>query len=322
MMRLAAGGSGTAAPRQDRDVMTEQDIGISGTQCDIYRHARKNRSTWILVHGLTINGGKDPRLIRFAYALARSGVRCVVPTLPGLSTCRLEKGDPEKLAAIIRAESKGNRETVGLVGFSYGGSYGLLAAAQKETAPHLRHVICFGAYHDLSPLLDFYAEQQTRTPQNDAQWDEMIYCRLAALYGSRDRSPLPPGMPEEMGSLLERYCGEAKLDEKKEFHNRYLRDFGLNGEELRMADAETAAALSPAGVLEHILCPVTLIHDRNDTLVPPEHSQQIHSHLQRLPNPKRHRLVITTLLSHVPPGKMFRPRDVIALANSLAILVN
>jgi hypothetical protein len=66
---------------------------------------------------------------------------------------------------------------------------------------------------------------------------------------------------------------------------------------------------------------VTLIHDRNDDAVPPAQAEHLFSELETLPNNKRHRLVLTSLLSHVSASNLLNIPEVIRLANALAPLI-
>ncbi len=191
------------------------------TQCgrvvDIYRPQQKKGTTWIIVHGLTINGCKEPRLVHFAQSLARSGVTCMVPTLEGLAACRWDPSDVDALAKLVMDVAIKNNAPVGLLGFSYGGGYCLLAAARENTAKHVRQVIAVGAHHSLPALWETYEKKLDRQPGNDSEWDETIYRHLVMLYGYAPQTLLPPELRRRTANLLQRYCGSASIKEKKHF---------------------------------------------------------------------------------------------------------
>ena len=67
------------------------------------------RKTILLLHGLTMTGENDPRLVRLARALARNGLRVVVPIFEHLKDYRFDPADRERLleaAAHLRADRK------------------------------------------------------------------------------------------------------------------------------------------------------------------------------------------------------------------------
>lgn len=318
LLRLARGTGGKSRPARSPEVIQEKSRTPSGTVFDIYRHRKRKRGTWVLVPGITVNGRKDSRLTNFAHILAGSGVTCAVPTLKGLAACRWETGDLAALVEVVLTVSGNNGGPVGLIGFSFGGSYCLVAAGRKEAAGHVHRVISFGAYHSMTQLFDEYEEMLDREPRSAGEWENILYCRLALLYGYPDTSPLPPGVRQEMESLLRRYCTDASPQEKQRFYHRYLEELDLSGVIQQAKEPAKSRELSPAGNMDGLICPVTLIHDRSDTVPPPVHAERLFSELQGLPNPQRHCLVITSLLSHVSPARILNIRDAIRFTRAMA----
>ena len=221
MRRLAWGASRT---RSDPSVVEHQEWLPSGTGMVIYQHPHRKLATCVAVHGVTINGGQDPRLIHFARTMAHFGITCVVPTLGGLASCRWETSDLDELANIVTLTADTIQQPVGLVGFSFGGSYALIVAGRSEALKHIPWVITFGAYHNLADVLEGYALNLKREPQNKTEWDEAIYQRLAFLYGQRDAVAFSQEVWQEAEALLKRYCSEASFEEKRRFYDHYLHD--------------------------------------------------------------------------------------------------
>jgi pimeloyl-ACP methyl ester carboxylesterase len=315
--RLAWGASRT---RSDPSVVEHQEWSPSGTGMVIYQHLHRKLATCVAVHGVTINGGQDPRLIHFARTMAHFGITCVVPTLGGLASCRLETSDLDELADVVTLTAHAIHQPIGLVGFSFGGSYALIVAGRSEALENIPWVITFGAYHDLADVLEGYALNLKRKPQTTAEWDEAIYQRLAFLYGQREAVAFSQKVWQEAEALLKRYCFEASFAEKRRFYDDYLRD--LDPEVFkRLPESEVLKNLSPAGNLEHLDCPVTLIHDRNDHAVPAAQAERILSELETLHSNKNHRLVLTSLLSHVSASNLLNIPEMIRLANALSPLI-
>ena len=306
--------------RSDPSVVEHQEWSPSGTHMVIYQPHHRKLAACVAVHGVTINGGQDPRLIHFARTLAHFGITCVVPTLGGLVSCRWEISDLDELANVVTFAVETIRQPVGLLGFSFGGSYALLVAGRFEALEHIPWVITFGAYHQLAEVLEGYALNLKHEPQNNAEWDEAIYQRLVFLYGHRDAVAFSQEVSRKIEGLLNRYCCEASLEEKRGFYDHYLRD--LDTEVFnRFPKPEVLKKLSPKGNLEHLNCPVTLIHDRHDQAVPLAQAKRLFAELEALPNKKRHRLVLTSLLSHVSASNLLNAPEVIRFANALSPLM-
>jgi esterase/lipase len=269
---------------------------------------------------VTLKGGQDPRLIHFARTLAHFGTTCVVPTLGGLASCRLETSDLDELANVVALTADTIHQPVGLIGFSFGGSYALIVAGRLEMSKHIPWVITLGAYHDLSDVLNGYALNLKREPQSDTEWDDLIHQRLVFLYGQRGAVVFPQEVWREIETLLNRYCSEASLEEKRRFYDLYLRNLDTDFFN-PSPEPEVLRRLSPAGNLEHLACSVTLIHDRKDQVVPAAQAEHLLSELETSPSSKGHQLLLTSLLSHVSATNLLNIYEVIRLAHALSPLV-
>jgi fermentation-respiration switch protein FrsA (DUF1100 family) len=311
---------GANQTRSDPSVVEHQECSPSGTRIDIYQHHHRKLTACVAVHGVTIKGGQDPRLIHFARTMAHFGITCVVPTLGGLASCRWETSDLDELANIVTLTADTIHQPVGLLGFSFGGSYALIVAGRSEVLEHIPWVLTFGAYHNLADVLEGYALNLKREPQNNTEWEEAIYQRLVFLYGQRDAVAFSQEVWQEIEALLKRYCCEASFEEKRRFYDYYLHDLDTEVFK-RLPEPEVLKKLSPKGNLGHLNCPVTLIHDRNDHAVPPAQAERLLSELQTLHRNQPHRLVLTSLLSHVSSSNLMNVPEVIRLANALSPLI-
>jgi len=126
---------------------------------------------------------------------------------------------------------------------------------------------------------------------------------------------------EEMRSLAARYCFAADVSEKRELNDRLLRTFPPDGREITLPAQELLDALSPAGRLARIACPVTLIHDARDHDIPPAHASKIFAELpSSTAGAMGHRLCVTPLLSHLSPALAVHPVSIARFVNALSRL--
>lgn len=308
--------------RPDPLVVEQQGQTPAGTSFDIYQNRRKTLVACIAIHGVTINGGRDWRLINFARCLAHFGVACVVPTFKNLASCRWETHDLDELANIVSLTADEHHQPVGLIGFSFGGSYALVVAGQPEVSERIRWVITFSAYYDLKDVLEKYMRDLDVEPLNDDEWDAAIYRKLVFISGHQDLVSFPPEVWQEMELLARRYCCEASIEEKRDVYDRYLHNLDIAEMFESSLEPEVFKKLSPAGSMDGLKCPVTLIHDRNDDAVPAVHAERLFSELQALPGVNRHQLVMTSLLSHVSPANLWKVHEILQFARALAPLIS
>ncbi len=279
------------------------------------------RALLVALHGVTINGGGDPRLRGLARALARSGCVCCAPTLPALSHCRFE---PEELQSLVTTVARLAAEypglPLGLVGFSYGASYALCAAGHSDLAARTDFVVAFGAYFDLAELLDGYVARRHAPPADAADEDNWLYLQAVLAQGWQERSGLEPAARARLAALLGRWCQDAALSEKRRVVEQVLGGRDMVARVRPDVGPQCAAALSPARHLERLQAAVSLVHDTGDTLVPPEHSRRLAEAL-RVRGQDRVGLLVTDLLAHVQLRAALRPAELLRLAEALRPLV-
>ncbi len=110
----------------------------------------------LLVFGVNNLGRNHPSIERVADGLARTGVAVLVPDSRTLLEGRLEVGEIDGVVRafqLLAARPEVDRQRVGIVGFSVGGSLALLAAADPRIAGQVRWVNAFGAFADAGTYL-------------------------------------------------------------------------------------------------------------------------------------------------------------------------
>lgn len=114
---------------------------------------------WMVLQGLTVHGRHHPAMTRFARSLAASGAVVLAPEVPAWSHLRIDvtAARDTLVAGVLdldrRPEVK--RGHVGTIGFSFGATQAVMAAADPALHGHLRTVLGFGGYCDLRATLRF-----------------------------------------------------------------------------------------------------------------------------------------------------------------------
>jgi acetyl esterase/lipase len=128
----------------------------------------------VLVLGVNNVGRNYPAIVRFADAMARSGVAVLVPDSAALLAGSLTAGETGGVVDAFRllaARPEVDSHRVGLVGLSVGGSLALLAAGDPRIATQVRWVNAFGAYADAGEYLAEVATQEMSVDGRIVPWD-------------------------------------------------------------------------------------------------------------------------------------------------------
>lgn len=262
------------------------------------------RGTLVALHGLSPLGETDPRWVAVARDLAGAGFRVVAPHLPWLVALRIDPGGPDRIAQILSAVADDTRLTpsgrIGLFSICFGAGMALLAGSRSDVAPRITAIGAVGAYGSLTATLQY----TLASPEADP------YAMLVLLanYFEQDAGPWP-----EARAALDRLCRIAavKLEGDPRAHIRDAPDdvqsaLGplLSDPAARLALAERLVPrtavdrrhLDPRGRLDGLQAPVTLLHGRDDNVIPASESEQLAVLLAARGHP--HRLVVTPLISH------------------------
>lgn len=142
--------------------------GARAIPADLYRRPGSGNSGeepgLLVIHGLAEAGKDDPQLVRFARTMARTGFAVLVPDFPGLKSFRVRgESVAEAAAAFDHLYSKVprvRRKDSGILGISFGGGIGLLAAADPKIRGKVPYVISFGGYYDLKNVVRYYTTRR------------------------------------------------------------------------------------------------------------------------------------------------------------------
>lgn len=216
----------------------------------------------VLAIGVTPEGPADPRVRRLADALARTGRTVFVPRL-ALADRRLTYEDVDRLVQAVATLDRGRG--VVAVGFSFGGAYSLIAAADPRTEGHLRAVATFGAYAE---LLGFLTEMRSELRDQEAVLELIAGHELVGE--ERDR----------VVAVLE---GRAEVEDLPE---RLL---------------ALARQLSPVTYADEVDVPVVLLHATGDETVP---DRELRLLADAFPQARVHTVELFTHVDlHAHPGK-------------------
>jgi len=297
--------------------------------------AERPAGAMLLVFGVNNLGRNHPGIERVADGLARTGVAVLVPDSHTLLEGRLEVGEIDGVVRafqLLAARPEVDRERLGIVGFSVGGSLALLAAGDPRISPQVRWVNAFGAFADASTYLAAVsAHAYPGTDGEPVAWTPTLLARevyvrfmLDQVDDRDDRDALDAAFSERIfaGERLVRDLavrGALETDAARTVHDLFtapsldaaIGSIGeLPSDSLRFIDA-----ISPGRHVEGLSADVYLMHETADHHVPFVESRELASVHEQAGLLREH--TEFRLFDHVQPDDL----DLIAAAPELVKLL-
>lgn len=287
-------------PRPFSRGVTVAQVDLAGVPGDLYRPGGRAPAI-LLVPGAAPRGRADPRVVRLARALARADRIVFVPEL-SLYGDEFDPADIERLVASIVGLAARQDVTgrVVMLGFSFGGSFALVAAADPRARPHVRLVATFGSYFDLVGMIQAASTGWSVVDGRRTRWDvppqaQDVLHRVArtltpaaeraqldaAFAGTQEPSALPAGARAAYDLVTNTDPG---------------RTFGLAAR-LDPPARRLVDRFSPAAVARRLDVPVIAAHSKDDPAVPYAELARLRSGL-----PDAGTYTVTSF-RHVDPGQ-------------------
>jgi pimeloyl-ACP methyl ester carboxylesterase len=285
---------GLTFPRPFAADIHRAEVELAGVIGDLYG----GEEAWpaiVLVPGAAPDGKDDARIVRLARALARAERAVFVPQL-ALADKRLETSDIEALITSVLALDARHPGPVTMLGFSYGGSFALLAAADDRLGSSLGRVATFGAYFDLVGVAQAVTSGVSLVDGRAVPWD--AHPRAREVFRLVMVEMAGPGPREDLEAALDGRIDPAVLEDG----GRAVFDFITNDDpeqtytlaaRLPAAMVDTLRTFSPATVADRIEADVVAIHSTDDPVVPYGEALRLEAGMPRVA------LETVSLFSHV-----------------------
>jgi dienelactone hydrolase len=298
---------------------TALTLDLGGVKVPAYRYepqAGPGVFGMVLVHGVHYRGIDEPRLVRFAESIAKTGITVLTPEVASLADYHLDPSAVVEIGAAAHAlrEQLGGEHRVGVMGISFAGSLALLAAADPTLGSDIGYVVTVGSYDDLARVCRFYATGSIERPDGVAvSLRPHDYGPVVWVY-SHLEDFFPVEHLEDVRGALRHWLHE----ERTEAHADALRlpeATRVKLEALFAGDVKTAApdfaadverhageleAISPHGHLDHLRLAVFAMHGSDDHLIPPSETLWL---AHDLPPGTLAYALISRALTHVELGE-------------------
>jgi fermentation-respiration switch protein FrsA (DUF1100 family) len=168
---------------------------------DVYRRGDQPLAGIVLLHGAHRMGKDEPRLVRFATALARARFAALVPDLPVLRGREMRAGlardVADALAYLATRPDLAPEGRAGIGAFSLAVGPAILGALEPDVRDAARFVLGVGGYRDLPRTLVYFTTGFYWTdegprylePSPDLKW-LFVLAMLWTLEGEPDRATL------------------------------------------------------------------------------------------------------------------------------------
>jgi dienelactone hydrolase len=309
LQRFASGGAGAYAVDEEPANFASRGSAVPAR---VYiPRGRANPPRMVLLHGVHHLGIQEPRLIRFARTLAGAGVQVFTPQLQDLADYQVQPSSIETVGDAVHAVAGApGAPRVGVMGLSFAGAVGLLAAADPRYASQVAYVVAVGTHDDLPRVLSFFATNEIQLPDGETTRLQahpygalvLIYSHASDFFEAADcegaREALRLWLWEDREAARKKLesvgpAARATLETLFSEHLESLRPELLACVERHRAEM---SAVSPAGHLSGLHVPVLLVHGAGDTVIPPSETLWL---AREVPPPFLELALISPVLQHV-----------------------
>jgi pimeloyl-ACP methyl ester carboxylesterase len=236
----------------------------------------------VLLHGVHHLGIEEPRLQKFARALASAGITVFTPQVAELADYRVDPRSLETIGAAVEAFAKRTQAKVGLMGLSFAGGLALVAASDGRWLSSLSFVVAVGAHDDLERVSRFFATDELELPDGSKktfaahEYGLLVLARnhVADLFDEPDRYRASEALRLWLWDEHEKAPQEALevsaagRDTLGLLFTHQLRPLRPKLLELIAKDRWAMAQVSPSAHLHALKVPALLLHGAGDNVIP------------------------------------------------------
>jgi pimeloyl-ACP methyl ester carboxylesterase len=278
----------------------------------VFSPPRQPIGSYLVAPGLHFEGPADPRMRRFCAVLAAAGFEVLAPFLPDFLALEVAESAMGDLDAAFEHLRRRSPHRPGVFSISFGSLPALRLAASPARRDQISHLICFGGYADLDRTLTFCLGDQPGAPRDPLNQPAVFINLLDHLDGvPADRAELVAGWMRYLRATWgrpemkapDRYQPVARsiaAELPSEVRELFLVGCGVEPGALdrcRAALVRRAGCehLDPRPHLKAIRCPVTLVHGRDDDVIPHRESLEL---ARAMPEGAEVEVLITGLYDH------------------------
>ena len=288
----------------------------------------------VILHGVHHLGIEEPRLKNFARAMASHGYVILTPELPGIDDYHVTGAGVSVIGEAVRElRRRTGAAQVGVLGLSFAGGLGLIAASDARYANDISFVAAVGAQDDVARVLRFFATNQIPLPSGATEkMHAHEYGPLVVVYShpelffSASDAPIAERtlrylLWEDLAKAHDEAAkmsadGRQRMQLLFDHHTETLAPILLESIEKYKAEYEPA---SPHGHLAGLHVPVFLLHGAADNVIPPAETLWLE---RDIPHEWLRERLISPVVSHVELGANPSVADELKLVHWMSAMLD
>lgn len=292
-----------ALGRRPRARQSEETL--NGRPCIVLRpggNAIPDGPVVLCVHGMSVYGYRDVRMLRVAAALAGLGMTAVVPSYPEIQDLRIVATSVPSIQSDLATLAR--ERPVGLLSASFSGGLSLVAASQPETSALVSSLLIVGTYCHVNSTMQFFLHRKDADPYGLY----IVLMNFLPYLGSAD-----PQLLEALG-MAARDDGFHRQQEERQLGPFLARCENGTRESFRRLTADpeyrmevwkrimevpearsAIDALDVLRVIDGLKGALCLLHGAHDIVIPPEESVLLYDRVRQR---GRAALTVTSILDH------------------------
>ncbi|MBX7056835.1 MAG: prolyl oligopeptidase family serine peptidase [Leptospirales bacterium] len=270
----------------------------------------------LFVHGMSVQGSKDPRVNIVCRALASAGYRAIAPQYDDIQKLLIAPRQVDQIESSLVAASMhpelGDGKPIGLMAPSFSAGLGIIAAARGPARNRVAALCAIGGFSHVDTAMQFLlgAERADDYGMMVVLWNfgPLALKAHPALFRAIKERALDNGFRREGAQqrapalIAKLPASERKLMQRLMESSAYRLSVSRAILKSKQADL-IYPKISPARYLAALDAPVAIVHGVADNVIPPEESTNLFAELKRLGKPAR--LCLTPFLSHGDAGLRF-----------------
>ncbi len=318
-------------PFQQQDLVLQTETGPIRARMYTPVH-HPHAPGMVVFHGVHHLGLNEPRLMKFAAAMAACGLQVLTPELPDIKDYHVSESSIAAIGSSTKWFAQQQGRSVSVMGLSFSGGLSLIAAANPEYRPNMKLVFAVGSQGSMNRVASYYRTGDAARPDGSRELlPAHEYGPLVLEYEHVEEFvPFPDVEPIRKvlrAHLYEDLSAERaameELSPKQQAEAAELMDASsdvvhamLRTSELR--HRKEMAGLSPERHLGELTVPVFLLHGEADNIIPAAETLWMASELRAT---TLQAALVSPVLSHIDMQKAPNAWDEWKLVHFMAMVL-
>ncbi len=276
-----------------------------------YLPHKNNGKTILVVHGMSLLAHEDQRYVKLCQTIAKLGFTAVIPHYPSIQNLEISPKQFDQVAASIQAIHKSKdlcpSGRLSLLSNSFSSLIAITAGCHKDTANLVSSILVTG-----TPMGFSFIKHVLGDKDSDPYGMWIMLMNYLPYIMDLKKSLKKAMFLEVEDNFYSRSDEESHLKVYLQTLNKKERNFVLKLKNnfdfrhqilariLKQEKKMKGMAFSLTNCLDHLQAPISLIHGKNDKVIPAQESINIARILKERSLP--HHLYVSQLISHGKPS--------------------